>query len=118
MQNAVANYKSLEEKHFHNLNNLKEAEDRASIKTSKCARLEEETAQLKEKVKLLEAECIQSIGKGWEDGQSEVIGENFKRYLMEVFEMGGKQLYEKPMLLILSSSTSERAFISLTPRPD
>lgn len=64
MQNAVANYKSLEEKHFHNLNNLKEAEDRASIKTSKCARLEEETAQLKEKVKLLEAECIQSIGKG------------------------------------------------------
>ena len=37
MENAASNYKSLEEKHFKNLNIMKEAEDRARTEASKRA---------------------------------------------------------------------------------
>ena len=87
MENATANYKALEQKHFKALNNMKEAEERARTEAAQKTQIKAEVIQLREKVKKLEAEFIQSISKAREDGKQEVMGE-VKAQLQGVFNGG------------------------------
>jgi hypothetical protein len=54
MENATANYKTLEQEHFKALNNMKEAEERARTEAAQKTQIEAEVIQLREKVKKLE----------------------------------------------------------------
>uniref|UniRef100_A0A2N9GKP0 Uncharacterized protein n=1 Tax=Fagus sylvatica TaxID=28930 RepID=A0A2N9GKP0_FAGSY len=87
MESATANYTALEQKHFKALHNMKEVEDRAKTEAEQKAKMQAEVAQLQEKIKLLEAECIQSIDKAWEEGKQEVMAK-VKAKLQGVFNHG------------------------------
>ena len=63
LQKKGADYKKLEDQHFKNVNVMKEAEERARAEVENREKIEVELAELKEKVKKLESECISSIGK-------------------------------------------------------
>ncbi len=69
LESAVSNYKTLEEEHFRTLNTMKEAEELARSKASKRASVEEEMAQIKQKMRELEAKCVRSISQAREDGK-------------------------------------------------
>lgn len=58
MENAASNYKYLEEEHFKTLNTMKEAEELVRSEAGKRALVEEELAQLKEKMMEHKAKCI------------------------------------------------------------
>ena len=62
-QKKGADYKKLEDQHFKNVNLMKEAEEQARVEMKNKEKIEVELAELKEKVKKLESECISSIGK-------------------------------------------------------
>ena len=83
----MANYTALEKEHFKALNKMKEAEERARTEAEQKAKIEAEVVQLREKVRNLEAECIQTIGKAREKGKQEVMGE-VRAQLQEVFNRG------------------------------
>jgi precorrin isomerase len=63
LASATTNYKKLEDQHFKNVNIMKEAEERARTEVAKREKIEGEMAEMKEKMKKLESECILSIGK-------------------------------------------------------
>jgi hypothetical protein len=71
LANATANYKKLEDQHFKNVNLMKEAKERARTEAANRERMEGELAEMKDKVKKLESECILSIGKAQEEGKAE-----------------------------------------------
>jgi hypothetical protein len=87
MESATTNYMALEHEHFKALHNMKEVEERAKTEVEQKAKMEAEVAQLQEKVRLLEAKCIQSIGKAREEGKQEVLAE-VKAELQRVFNRG------------------------------
>jgi hypothetical protein len=58
MENATANYTSLEQEHQKAIHNMKEAEEQARTEAEQKAKMAAEVAELQEKVRLLEAECI------------------------------------------------------------
>jgi hypothetical protein len=89
MESATSNYKSLEEEHFKNLNIMKETEERTRNEAAKRIQMEEKMAQLKEKMRKLETECIQSIGEAREDGKEEVM-EEVKAQFQMVYNSGFK----------------------------
>jgi hypothetical protein len=66
---------------------MKEAEERVKTEAEQKAKMEAEVAQLQEKVRLLEAECIQSIGKAQEEGKQKVMAK-VKAQLQGVFNRG------------------------------
>jgi hypothetical protein len=66
---------------------MKEAEERVKTEAEQKAKIEAEVAQLHEKVRLFEAECIQSIGKAREEGKQEVLAK-VKTKLQGVFNRG------------------------------
>ena len=63
LASATANYKKLEDQHFKNVNVMKEAKERARTEVAKREKVKGEMAEMKEKMKKLESECILSIGK-------------------------------------------------------
>ena len=63
LQKKGVDYKKLEDQHFKNVNLMKEAEEQARVEMKNKEKIEVELAELKEKVKKLESECISSIGK-------------------------------------------------------
>jgi hypothetical protein len=71
LESAASNYKALEEEHFKNLNTMKEGEERAQTEAAKRAQMEREMAEMREKVRKLESECIQAIRKAREEGKEE-----------------------------------------------
>ena len=58
LESAASNYKALEEEHFKNLNTMKEGEEWAQTEAAKRAQMEREMAEMREKVRKLESECI------------------------------------------------------------
>ena len=106
MENAASNYKSLEEKHFKNLNIMKEAEDRARTEASKRAQMEEKVAQLKKKMRKLKAKCIHSIGKAYEDGKEEIMGE-VKAQFQTVYNSGFRDGWKSALNMTEVPKTSE-----------
>uniref|UniRef100_A0A2N9IYX5 Uncharacterized protein n=1 Tax=Fagus sylvatica TaxID=28930 RepID=A0A2N9IYX5_FAGSY len=69
LESTTSNYKALEEEHFRNLNTMKEAEERVKTEAAKRAQMEGEMAEMREKVRKLESECIQAIGLAREEGK-------------------------------------------------
>jgi vacuolar-type H+-ATPase subunit I/STV1 len=69
VESAIADYTKLEQEHHNMINKMKDAEERARIEADLKAKFEAEVVELKEKVRLLEAECIQSISLTWEEGK-------------------------------------------------
>jgi flagellar biosynthesis/type III secretory pathway protein FliH len=65
---AASNYKKLEDEHFKNINTMKEAEERAWTEETKPTKVEAEIAEIQEKMKKLESECLLSIGKAHKEG--------------------------------------------------
>ena len=77
---------------------MKEGEDRARTEVSKRAQMEEEVAQLKEKMWKLKAECIHSIGKAREDKKEEIMGKvkaQFQTVYNSAFRDGWKSALNK-----------------------
>ena len=106
MENAASNYKSLEEKHFKNLNIMKEAEDRARTEASKRAQMEEKVAQLKKKMRKLKAKCIHSISKAYEDEKEEIMGE-VKAQFQTVYNSGFRDGWKSALNMTEVPKTSE-----------
>jgi vacuolar-type H+-ATPase subunit I/STV1 len=71
VESATADYAKLEQEHHSMINKMKDAEEKAKTKAEQKAKFEAEVLELKEKVRLLEAECIQSIGLAREEGKQE-----------------------------------------------
>ena len=61
MANVANNYGTLEKQLFEITNLMKDAEEKARTESKQRAKVEAELDQLREKVKLLESECIRSI---------------------------------------------------------
>jgi hypothetical protein len=91
LEDAAINYRALEKKHFNTIHKMKEVEERARTESKHSAKMDVELTQLKEKVRKLETECIQSIGEareeGKREGKQEVMGE-VKDQLQGVFNRG------------------------------
>ena len=71
MEDSTASYKKLEQEHHNTINKMKDAKEKARVKAELKSKSEAEVAELKEKVRLLEAECVKSIGLAWEEGIQE-----------------------------------------------
>jgi hypothetical protein len=65
---SIANYKRLEKEHHDTINKMKDAEEKARAKAEMRSKSKAEVSELKEKIRLLEAECIKSIGLAREEG--------------------------------------------------
>lgn len=65
---STANYKKLEKEHYNKINKTKDAGEKARAEAEMRSKAEVEVSELKEKVKLLEAECVKSIGLAREKG--------------------------------------------------
>ena len=63
---------------------MKDAEEKARTEADLKAKMEAEVVELQEKVRLLEAECIQSIGQAREEGKLEGKQEEKQEVLTEV----------------------------------
>jgi hypothetical protein len=95
MESATTNYTALEQEHFKAIRNMKKAEEKAKNEAEQKAKMEAEVAQLQEKVRLLEVDCIQLIGKAREEGKQEVLAEvrpNYNESSTVDSRMGGSQL--------------------------
>ena len=86
LANAANNYGTLEKQLFETTNLMKDAEEKVRIESKQRARVEAELVQLKEKVKLLESECVLSIGEAREDSKREGKAEGKQLILNEVKE--------------------------------
>ena len=69
VESAIADYAKLEQEHHNTINKMKDAEERARIEADLKVKFEAKVVELKEKVRLIEAECIQSISLTWEEGK-------------------------------------------------
>jgi hypothetical protein len=116
MESATANYTALEQEHFKALHNMKEAEERAKTEAEQKAKMEAEVAQLQENVRLLEAECIQSIGKTWEEGKQEVMA-GVKAQLQGVFNCGFRDGWKSALRKADVLSSTDMYVRSNTPLP-
>uniref|UniRef100_A0A2N9EWM0 Uncharacterized protein n=1 Tax=Fagus sylvatica TaxID=28930 RepID=A0A2N9EWM0_FAGSY len=65
------NYKKLEDEHFRNMNIMKETEERVRIEETKRAQAEAEVAEMQEKMKELQSECVLSLGNAHKEGMEE-----------------------------------------------
>ena len=63
---------------------MKDAEEKARTEADLKAKVEAEVVELQEKVRLLEAECIQSISQAREEGKLEGKQEEKQEVLTEV----------------------------------
>uniref|UniRef100_A0A2N9HPY3 Uncharacterized protein n=1 Tax=Fagus sylvatica TaxID=28930 RepID=A0A2N9HPY3_FAGSY len=86
MENAANNYGNLEKQLHETINLMKDAEEKARTESEQRAKAEAELDQLKEKVTLLESECLRSIGEAREEGKREGKAEGELKVLNEVKE--------------------------------
>jgi hypothetical protein len=142
LQRKSADYKKLEDQHFININMMKEAETLARAeadsrkKAEALARTEEENrkkaevelAELREKVRKLESECIASIEKAIEDGkvQGRVEGEKSgyegameeaRTQFRMVYNTGFRKGWKSALTKTEQPETSELFLRSNTPIP-
>ena len=71
VEESTANYKKLEKEHHDTINKMKDAEEKAKAEAELRSKSEAEVVDLKEKVRLLEAECVKSISLAQEEGLQE-----------------------------------------------
>uniref|UniRef100_A0A2N9HFB0 Uncharacterized protein n=1 Tax=Fagus sylvatica TaxID=28930 RepID=A0A2N9HFB0_FAGSY len=65
------NYTKLEDEHFRTVNLLKETEERVRTEETKRAKAEAEVAEIKEKMKELQSECVLWLGNAHKVGMEE-----------------------------------------------
>ena len=116
LESAVSNYKTLEEEHFRTLNTMKEAEELAKSKASKRASAEEEMAQMKQKMRELEAKCVRSISKAREDGKQEVMGKVKAQFQM-VYNSGFRHRWKSALKKTIAPAESELYLWAHIPLP-
>ncbi len=114
LESAASNYIALEEEHFKNLNIMKEAKKQARVEATKRARMEEEMAEIKEKFRKLETECIHAIGKAREEGKEEVMGK-VKAQFQLVYNSGFKDGWKSALKKIKVLAESELFLRANTP---
>ena len=68
---AADNYKKLEDEHFRNVSTMKETKERVRTEETKRAKAEAEVAEMQEKMKELQSECVLSLGKAHKEGMEE-----------------------------------------------
>lgn len=71
VEDSTTNYKKLEKEHHNTINKMKDTEEKARVEAELRSKSEVKVAELKEKVRLLEAECVKSIGLAREEGIKE-----------------------------------------------
>ena len=71
VEDNTTNYKKLEKEHHDIINKMKDVEEKARAEAKLRSKSEAEVAELKEKVSLLDAECVKSIGLAREEGIKE-----------------------------------------------
>ena len=86
MANAANNYRTLEKQLLETTNLMKDAEEKARTESEQRIKVEAELDQLKEKIKLLESECVRSIGEARVEGKREGKDEGEQSVLNEVKE--------------------------------
>uniref|UniRef100_A0A2N9G866 Uncharacterized protein n=1 Tax=Fagus sylvatica TaxID=28930 RepID=A0A2N9G866_FAGSY len=65
---AADNYGKIEKRLHEAINQMKDAEEKARTETEQRAKAEAELGKLQERVRLLESECLRSIGEAKEEG--------------------------------------------------
>ena len=68
---AADNFKKLEDEHFRNVSTMKETKERVRTEETKRAKAEAEVAEMQEKMKELQSECVLSLGKAHKEGIKE-----------------------------------------------
>ena len=116
MESATANYATLEKEHFNAINNMKAAKERARTEAEQKVKMEVELTQLQEKVRKLEAECIQSIGEAQEEGKQDVLGE-VKAQLQGVFKGGFRDGWKSALKKAEVPDSSDLFLRDHTPLP-
>ena len=107
---STANYKRLEKEHHDTINKMKDAEEKARAKAEMRSKSKAEVSKLKEKIRLLKAECIKSISLareegiqvGKKDGQEEVLDQvktDFQGVFNRGFRDGWKSALKKAKVL-------------------
>jgi hypothetical protein len=71
IKTATDNYTKLEDEHFRTVNLLKETEERVRTEETKRAKAEAEVAEIKEKMKELQSECVLRLGNAHKEGMEE-----------------------------------------------
>lgn len=84
LENATNDYAALEKQHHQTIQKMKDAEEKAKVEAMLNAKMDAEVAELREKMRLLEAECIKSISKAREEGKLEGLEEGKQQVRTEV----------------------------------
>ena len=86
MTTAADNYGKVEKQLHETINKMKDAEEKARNESDQRARAEVELDRLDAQVKLLESQCLRSIGEVKEEGKCEGKVEGEQKVLDEVAE--------------------------------
>ena len=123
-KSATANYAVLEKEHHQIIHKMKDAEEEARTEAELKAKMEAKVVELREKVRLFETECIQSIAQAWEEGKLEGKQEGkqevfieVKAKLQRVFNWGFRDGWKLAMKRANVPSSSEMYFRENTPIP-
>uniref|UniRef100_A0A2N9GDY8 Uncharacterized protein n=1 Tax=Fagus sylvatica TaxID=28930 RepID=A0A2N9GDY8_FAGSY len=84
MTTAADNYGKVEKQLHETINKIKDAEEKAGIEAEQRTKAEAELDRLDAKVKLLESQCLRSIGEAKEEGKREGKAEGEQKVLDEV----------------------------------
>uniref|UniRef100_A0A2N9I9E1 Uncharacterized protein n=1 Tax=Fagus sylvatica TaxID=28930 RepID=A0A2N9I9E1_FAGSY len=90
MQSTTANYAALEHEHLRTIQKMKDAKEKASAEFELKVKIE---VELQEKIKLLEAKCVKSIGEAREEGKKEGKQEGKLEVLAEAAVSSTSELF-------------------------
>uniref|UniRef100_A0A2N9HPI1 Uncharacterized protein n=1 Tax=Fagus sylvatica TaxID=28930 RepID=A0A2N9HPI1_FAGSY len=120
VKNAENDYGDLEKKHFETITLMKDAEDRARSESEQKMKLESELAQSLEKIRILEAEYLLSLGKtlesGKKEGKREAWGE-IKDQIQGVYNRSFRDGWKAALQKVGTPASSDLLLRENTPLP-
>ncbi len=120
VKNAENDYGDLEKKHFETITLMKDAEDRARSESEQKVKLESELAQSLEKIRILEAEYLLSLGKtlesGKKEGKREAWGE-IKDQIQGVYNRSFRDGWKAALQKVGTPASSDLLLRENTPLP-
>uniref|UniRef100_A0A2N9FJF5 Uncharacterized protein n=1 Tax=Fagus sylvatica TaxID=28930 RepID=A0A2N9FJF5_FAGSY len=120
VKNAEKDYGDLEKKHFETITLMKDAEDRARSESEQKVKLEAELAQSLEKIKILEAEYLHSLGEtlesGKKEGKQEAWGE-IKDQIQGVYNRSFRDGWKAALKKVGTPVSSDLLLLENTPLP-
>ena len=124
LESATNNYKKLEDEHFKNINIMKETKEQVQTEETKRAKAEAEIAEIREKMRKLESECILSIRKAQEEGMAkgkklgkEGAMEEVKAQFQMVYNSGFRHGWKSALSKTEQPETSDLCLCANTPLP-